>query len=367
MGWRSFILALVAALLAPATLACSMFTLVRDGAVLMGNNEDEIRPGYVWFTPGGDGIYARINFGFKDKFAQGSMNEKGLCFDAAVVPPVPYTPDPQKETPKNLLEKIMNECATVEEAIEYFGRFNCTHLASAQFMFADSEGNAAVVAFAPAKGLSITRRTGDFLLNTNDRLCTGYRDPRHTLGERELAATTAPPLETAKAVLAAMHQQGKGAFTSYSNIYMPAERSVLVYQLADYSQALTFSFADPPREQPQALDKLFEGGPSVRDLQKAAPRTYDTRLPIAPEDLAAYAGTYHVEEANVDIQATIQGDLLQMEVPDQDPVVAYFEGNDHFRLRDHTGQISFERDPAGKVIAMTLHRAQDGRAVRVAE
>jgi hypothetical protein len=205
------------------------------------------------------------------------------------------------------------------------------------------------------------------LLNTNDRLCTGYRDPRHTLGARALADTAASPLESARAALAAMHQQGEGAFTSYSNIYMPAERRVLVYQLADYSEAVTFSFADPPREKPQALEKLFDGGPSVRDLRKAEPLRYETRLPIAPEELAAYAGAYRVEEADVVLQVTVEGDLLGMKVPDQEPVAAYFEGNDHFRLRDHTGQISFERDAAEKVIAMTLHRAQDGRAVRISE
>ena len=91
---------------------CAMFTLARNGLVLFANNEDYIKPGYVWFTPGEEGKYGRINFGFNDHFAQGSMNEAGLCFDAATVPEIPFEPDPSKKKVKNLPEKIMDECAT---------------------------------------------------------------------------------------------------------------------------------------------------------------------------------------------------------------------------------------------------------------
>lgn len=66
----------VAWLLSVQAHACSMFTLVRDGVVLMGNNEDFVEPGYVWFVPPVEGRLGRVNFGFKgDRFAQGSMNE----------------------------------------------------------------------------------------------------------------------------------------------------------------------------------------------------------------------------------------------------------------------------------------------------
>ena len=100
---KTLLLALLgAALLCPfgAANACAMFSMVSGDTVLMGNNEDYIKPGYIWFVPAEGETLGRVNFGFSDKFAQGSMNEKGLCFDAAVVGKVPYTPDPAKPTPK---------------------------------------------------------------------------------------------------------------------------------------------------------------------------------------------------------------------------------------------------------------------------
>ena len=122
-----------------------MFTLVRDGTVLMGNNEDFVKPGYVWFVPAADGRLGSANFGFKNRFVQGSMNEKGLCFDAA-------------------------------EAL--FQEYNCKHLAHSHFMLADASGASMVVEWLPDSGLNIVRREGDYQLITNTRLAeSGFWEP----------------------------------------------------------------------------------------------------------------------------------------------------------------------------------------------
>jgi len=55
------------------------------------------------------------------------MHEKGLAFDVTVTSEIPWEANPTKETPDNLLEKIMNECATVDEAITYFHKYNCRY------------------------------------------------------------------------------------------------------------------------------------------------------------------------------------------------------------------------------------------------
>lgn len=97
--------------------ACTIFCVVRDGQVLFCNNEDFTKPGYIWFVPAGNGRYGRVNLGFEDRFVQGSMNDQGLAFDATALSAIPWKSDPNRETPRNLIEKIMNECATVEEAL----------------------------------------------------------------------------------------------------------------------------------------------------------------------------------------------------------------------------------------------------------
>ena len=74
-----------------------------------------------------------MNVGFhnflyqREDLAQGSMHEKGLAFDVTVTSEIPWEANPTKETPDNLLEKIMNECATVDEAITYFHKYNCRY------------------------------------------------------------------------------------------------------------------------------------------------------------------------------------------------------------------------------------------------
>ncbi|MEM1180741.1 MAG: hypothetical protein AAGM22_20515, partial [Acidobacteriota bacterium] len=183
------------ALLAACTLAasprpaeaCSIFTFRDADTVLVGNNEDWREPGYLWFEPGGEGRYGRVNVGFRNRFSQGSMNEEGLVFDAAVVPEVPWEPDPSKETPDNLFEKIMDECATVEEALAYFETYNTKYLAVSQFLFADATGDSAVVTWRDG-ALSVERIDGRYLVATNTRLQgTGYRCQRHAKAEQVLS------------------------------------------------------------------------------------------------------------------------------------------------------------------------------------
>jgi len=102
------LLAVVAGVTLSTVSACTLFTIVQNDVVLMGNNEDFTKQGAIWFIPARNGNFGRVNVGFhhifgrREEFAQGSMNEKGLAFDAAVVEKIPWKPDPNKETPDNL-------------------------------------------------------------------------------------------------------------------------------------------------------------------------------------------------------------------------------------------------------------------------
>jgi penicillin V acylase-like amidase (Ntn superfamily) len=77
--------------------ACTVFTITTPTQTLFANNEDFNRLGAIWFVPASPGHFARVNVGFHDSygtvgdFAQGSMNEKGLAFDAMVVADVRHS------------------------------------------------------------------------------------------------------------------------------------------------------------------------------------------------------------------------------------------------------------------------------------
>lgn len=346
-----------------------MFTLVRDGAVLFANNEDYIKPGYVWVAPAGEGRLARLNFGFKDRFAQGSMNEKGLAFDAATVPELPWTPFPARENTDNLLELIMNTCATVAEAEAMFQSYNCEHLSGGQFMFADATGDSMVVSWVPGTGLSITRRTGDFQLITNTRIAaSGYRCERYVLAERVLRGDAGDAIGLATKALDTIHQRGPGAYTSYSVIYDLQARRAHVFNLANFEETVTLELPEliAGGKYDRPLKSLFKNSPRLRDLTGAEPRAYDTRIELSDEALDRYTGRYSVENGAATVTIRRSGKELVLEAPGGNPAHLFPEGFGRFRSREG-GQMTFHAKGEGPVSRFTLHRNGDHPGVRLAE
>ena len=367
---RLFPILLTVVIVAMDARACAIFTLVRDGRVFFGNNEDYIKPGVIWFERGRKGRHGRVNVGFDDDFAQGGMNEKGLAFDAATVTEIPWEADPEKETPKNLPGKILDECATVEEAIAYFHKYNCKHLSGGQFLFADATGAAALIAWLPGQGLSITRREGDALVATNTRLGrSGYRCARHVKATRVLGEHQGASLETMTAVLDAIHQEGPAAFTSYSTVYDLPNRRVYIYNLADFTQVrefdLTAQLAEK-RKQVFKLAGLFPDGPTVDDLTARPQRTgWDTRIELDPAILARYVGSYRLQpDICAEITAGGEG-ALAVRTPGHPGATLVPESQTQFRIAPDRGTVTFDVTEDGDVNGLTLHKQADVYAKRV--
>jgi hypothetical protein len=351
MKSKSLIVLVALGLLAPqeSSKVCAMFTPVSGDTVLMGNNEDFYKPGYVWFVPVKEGRLGRVNFGFSDKFVQGSMNEKGLCFDAAVVAEIPWEPDPTKKDTENLLEHIMDTCGTVEEAIGLFETYNCKHLAGAQFMLADASGDAAVVTWMPESGLNVVRREGDYLINTNTRLeYSQFRCERYVLAERKLKDSGAPSVVLARDALDTIHQEGEGAFTSYSNVYDLKKGLVHVYNLANYEEVVTFDLKAELSRGPRrvALKKLFKDSPKLSALRKAPRRNYETEISLPAAELESFAGNYSVMEGKATIKIDVEDSGLRFIPPDGKAAHLFPESATKFRIREG-GQVTFTRSGGG--------------------
>jgi len=343
-----------------------MFTLATDGLVLFANNEDYIKPGYVWFTPGEDGKYGRVNFGFKDRFAQGSMNEKGLCFDCATVPEISFEADPSKKDTKNLLEKILDECATVEEAKKYFEEYNCTHLSGGQFMFTDREGDSMVVSWLPDRGVIFSDREGDFQLITNVRNeASGFRCERFVLAERVLTSGRPFGIDLARDALNEIHQEGEQAFTSYSNIFDPVNLKVFVYNLAHYDERIEFELKEElaKGEHSAPLAELFKSDRKVSDVRDVPVREFKTEIQLDPKILKKYAGDYQSENPPATLTFRVEGNGLAMASGEGKPAHLFPESNTSFRIREG-GQITFDLDDEGSVRGFTLHRFGDHYAKR---
>jgi hypothetical protein len=355
--------------------ACTVFCVVRDGQVLFCNNEDYIKPGYIWFVPAAKGRLARVNLGFDDRFAQGSMNESGLAFDSTAVGPVPWKPDPEKKTPRNLIEQIMNECGTVAQALATFEKFNCSHLAAGQFLFADATGDAAVVAWLPESGLSITRIASDHLIATNTRLgMSGYRCQRFVRAEQLLAGSPTANPNSLAAVLNAVHQRGPGGFTSYSNIFDLKNRKIYLYNLANYEEAIELDLDQElgrRATKPRPLADLFQNSPTLDDIRAGEQRsTWDTHVELTPEQLDKLVGTYSPEQdPKIKIRVSQKAGVLLVENPGQPAATLFPESSTTFRIVPDRGQVTFtfEDATAAQSSGLILHKARDLKAVRVRE
>jgi len=353
--------------------ACTVFVVSYNGGVFFCNNEDFTKPGYVWCTGAKSGKYGRINFGFDYKFAQGSMNEKGLAFDATALQKVPWTADPMRETPWNLVEKIMDECGTVKEALESFEKYNCRHLADGQFLFADAEGDAAVVSWLPEQGLSVSRTKSDHLVVTNTRLeASSYRCSRFVRVEQVLAQSNSRDIQDLAAVLDAVHQYGPGGFTSYSNIFELKGQKITIFNLANYAESIEFNLQDELNKgdtAPRSLASLFRNSPGLDDVRAGEQRTeYGTRIELSEVELDKFCGTYSPEsDASVKFVIRRSGSVLLVDNPGRPTAELFPESTLSFRIAPDRGQVTFltSESESTKITGLILHKGQDLRAVRV--
>lgn len=356
--------------------ACTIMTLVADDQVWMGNNEDFTKRGAVWFVPADNGKHGRINFGFHDwtgkreKFAQGSMNEKGLAFDAAVTPKVGWVADDRKPSPDNLIEQIMDSCETVDQAVRMFRENNCRHLAGSQFMFADATGASAVIGWNLTTGLSVERRTGNHQVVTNTHLagCT-YRCARWTRATRVIKKDPNPTFDTVRRALEAVHQHGTG-FTSYSCIYDLKQTKVSIYNLCNFDEVMTFDLRDElaKGESGYRLKDLFDDSPRLKEITSKPQRVdYGTRIKIDSSHLKRFAGLYETDvnpKTTVRVEAIADG--LKVSNPGQDSAILFPESATMFRIAPDRGQVSFQLNNEN-VVSLTLHKQIDVTAKRISD
>ncbi len=301
------------------------------------------------------------------------MNEKGLAFDSTALQKVPWKADPGKATPRNLIEKIMNECETVAEALQYFHRFNCRHLDSGQFLFADASGDAAVVAWLPESGISVTRIATDHLLVTNTRLeASGYRCQRFVKAERMLDASQDTELSSLTAILNAVHQRGPGAFTSYSNIFDLKNRTMHLYNLANFAESVELDLReelDKGSTKPRPLAELFKASPTLDAIRSGEQcTTWDNRVELSDRDLDRLVGTYSPEpDSPVSFQVKRGQGVLLVENPGQPVATLIPESKTSFRIAPDRGQVTFVFRQQGDKLSngLILHKARDLKAIRV--
>lgn len=206
--------------------SCTVFYAAKGNIVLAGNNEDFINAeSYIQFLPAKDGKLGRIYFGFfyePNKMSTfGGVNEQGLFYDVAALSAFELKEIPEGELYNgNIMEKIMEECTTVEEVINLVHRYsNFLYITNGQVMFGDKFGNSVII-----ETEKILKKDGSYQIMTNFRQTVEeFKKGNIPCGRYEIANSLlkeSPEIskELFQKVLESVHQEGWYA-TVYSNIY----------------------------------------------------------------------------------------------------------------------------------------------------
>ncbi|MGH9411964.1 MAG: TIGR03435 family protein [Vicinamibacterales bacterium] len=261
------VVGLVAAATETALSACTAFcATTNNGAVLVGNNEDWDNPRTkIHFIPATPGTYGRLFVGFDDLRPQGGMNDHGLWFDGFAVSPV--RPDMTLPSYRgDIVEDAMAKCATVDEVVRLFSRYNRAFLKKTVLMFADASGDAAAI-----DANAIVRKRGPHLVQTNFRQSRQSEAPdqRFTTATSMLDHASAMSVDLFRDILAATHQEG-GTPTQYSNVYDLHSRTMYLYLFHEYSHVVIIHLDDELKKGERVVDMPSLFPPNAAHEQFAA-------------------------------------------------------------------------------------------------
>ncbi len=200
--------------------ACTIFRVTHGRTTLVANNEDDNTTATrVWFLAPEEGKHGRVFFGFTGGAPQGGMNDQGLFFDwVADNPSDDWKRDPDKlNYAGSVSELILEEAATVEEALALYGKYNETAFLKSRTMLVDKSGASAIVGWKDGK-LTVVRSREKF-----QAMGFGYGTASETLPNMERIS-----IESVSSLLKSCLQTGEYP-TQYSNVYDLRRGEVWVY------------------------------------------------------------------------------------------------------------------------------------------
>lgn len=251
--------------------ACTILTATQDDTILFGNNEDFSNPNtYYWVVPSQKGTYAGVYFGFDDFWPQGGVNEMGLAFDINALPKIPLNPHPELPSLDNYEGYIvLQNCATVDEAIDLLKKFNWGEAMRGQIHIADANGDAVVIGAGSDGEIFFTRKEmGDgFFVSTNFNLAFTPEDERMELCWRydkavellKIGIDGFLTVDFIRDVLDAVHVEGAYSNTLYSNVFDLRNGVIYLYYFHQYDEVVKLNVADEivSTTEPVPLKNLF--------------------------------------------------------------------------------------------------------------
>ncbi|MFX1410072.1 MAG: hypothetical protein ACFFA6_06950 [Promethearchaeota archaeon] len=261
--------------------SCTIFTVNISDTIYFGNNEDYRLTGtYMWLVPSQEitplllpfTIYGCVAFGFRynndpaDGYAQGGMNDQGLCVDGNGLPALSLNPHPELQPIyTNPIEQTLFECANVSEVIHWYQTHYLGTVWAGQLHYADASGDAVVVSVGLDGEFAFTRKNSShYLVSTNFNLANyanGYYPcSRYDTATSMLASITDEvdlTIGACRDILDAVHAEGEYA-TKYSNIFDPVNLEFHLFYNHNFDKMKSFDLIEE-------LGKVHPGGLDVKE------------------------------------------------------------------------------------------------------
>jgi len=225
--------------------ACTIFYIYKDGKVLAASNEDWTDPNTkMWFFPASADRHGWVKFGFAGGFPQAGMNDCGLFWDGTAGPHLgmPYSEENKILYDGPLMQKVMEECSGIPEAIEIFDHYYCQDQYRGQYLVGGAAGNSMIV-----EGDNIIHNDHGFQVLTNFYQSNpdlgGYPCWRFDKAVEILESCDSLTDYYMGTVLAATHQEGKYP-TQYSLIFDPQQDMIYLFYYHNYDEFLLIDLTD---------------------------------------------------------------------------------------------------------------------------
>jgi len=290
----------------PLVYACTAFMMSDGESVLVGNNEDyKIPYTRVWFVPAENEQYGRVYFGYDNWSPQGGMNDQGLFFDFFATKKLEIKLSKEKpKFPGPMIDKMLADCATVEEVLDMFGQYNLEWMSKGQMFIVDKSGDAAII-----EGDDVIRKSGSYQVVTNFRLSQIAEDQRpcrwpawscsrYKKAEKMLAGSNTAAVAHFRDILKATYRDNVIARTLYSNIYDLKKGLVYLYYLHNFDNQVVIDLSEELKkghhyyDLPSLFGKDLKYGRKVYTHPSPAfsisyPKHYKVTKPIQDEVLRA--------------------------------------------------------------------------------
>jgi hypothetical protein len=214
-------LALILARIALVSLpvhACTIFVLTDTNRALFCNNEGSPNPNSrIWFIPAATSYYGAAYVGFDNGYAQGGLNTEGLGYDWVAGYKEKWEPSPNSQTFRgNPSQRMLETCATVNDAIAFFRTHEYAGFARAKMLVADRTGASAIIGARDGK-----------LQVVPGKPCWGFGHGKQTL-ELAIASDPDPTVANGFKILRDCRQPPPYP-TVYANIYDLKSGTIFLY------------------------------------------------------------------------------------------------------------------------------------------